>query len=72
MFNLYEFQKRVRLEEDALITKMHEERTQQSLKSNLYQNLFVSEKNGELAKNYKTRVAQFIKQVRFQCLKPIR
>ena len=63
MFNIYEFQKRVRSEEDQLLQELKQEQVSSDLKSNFH-SIHCLEKNSELAKNYKTRIAHFIKQVR--------
>ena len=62
MFNLYEFEKRVKQEEDQLQQQIKDDRVHENLRSISYHLNFLG-KNEVMAKNYKTRVAHFIKQV---------
>jgi hypothetical protein len=63
MFNLYEFEKRVKHDEDILHQQLKDEKIHENLRSKLHSIKNVTGKNEILAKNYKTRVAHFIKQV---------
>ena len=64
MFNLYEFEKRVRSEEEQLLNTLREEKVHRSQRSNYPLTLTWIEKNEEMSKNYKKRVAHFIQKVR--------
>ena len=65
MFNFYEFEKRVRQEADTLNSTLRDERIHENQRSKLACPKFnvIAGKNEDLAKNYKTRVAHFIKEV---------
>lgn len=67
MFNLYEFEKRVRSEEEQLLNTLREEKVQRSQRSTfrLISTMILIERNEEMSKNYKKRVAHFIQKVRF-------
>ena len=64
MFNLYEFEKRVKNEEGQLNLQIKEEKIHQNLRSKrVIAHVMNLGKNEVMAKNYKTRVAHFIKEV---------
>ena len=65
MFNFYEFEKRVRQEADTLNSTLRDERIHENQRSKHPCPKFnvITGKNEDLAKNYKTRVAHFIKEV---------
>jgi len=63
MFNLYEFEKRVRSEEENLLNSLREEKLHIRQKRKLSSCRSSTEKNEEMSKSYKKRVAQFIQKV---------
>jgi hypothetical protein len=65
MFNLYEFEKRVRNEEQTMLQTIRHEKLQQNMRSKHTYHLLIIyiERNEEMSKSYKKRVAHFIKDV---------
>jgi hypothetical protein len=63
MFNLYEFEKRVKNEEEIIHQQVKEERVHENMRSRIIDSdlTLIIGKNEVMAKNYKTRVAHFIK-----------
>ncbi len=66
MFNIYEFEKRVKGDEDQKVQQLRDIKKSEILKSKIatFNNQYLLGKNDTMSNNYRLRVAQFIKKVR--------